>query len=121
MTTDIFHWHGYVDIWINGKWVKATPAFNIQLTEKFGLLPLDFDGENDSIYHEFDKKGNRHMEYLNYRGTFVECPREEMVKTFNKTDPEIMKDDNKGRLADFDFEKDVAAETAGNGPATARL
>ena len=65
MKTDLFIWHGYTDIWLDGAWRKATPAFNIELCEKFGLLPLDFDGVHDSIYHAFDKAGNRHMEYVN--------------------------------------------------------
>ena len=50
MKTDLFIWHGYTDIWLDGAWRKATPAFNIELCERFGLLPLEFDGENDSIY-----------------------------------------------------------------------
>lgn len=49
MKTDVFFWHGYASLCINGAWVKATPAFNIELCEKFRLRPLEFDGENDSI------------------------------------------------------------------------
>src|SRR6218665_1319367 len=41
--------------WLGGRGVKATPAFNIELCERFGLLPLAFDGRSDSIYHPFDK------------------------------------------------------------------
>lgn len=44
MGTDVFYFHGYTDLWLNGQWVKATPAFNIELTEKFRLKPLEFDG-----------------------------------------------------------------------------
>lgn len=62
MKTDVFQWHGYVDIYLEGKWVKATPAFNKSLCDKFGWLPLEFDGRNDSIYHPYDKKGAKHME-----------------------------------------------------------
>ena len=120
MTSDIFHWHGYVDIWLNGKWVKATPAFNISLTNRFNMLPLDFDGENDSIYHPFDKSGNKHMEYLNYRGVYVEVPREEMVITFGEKNPKLTENET-GALADQDFEKDVEAETRGQAAALAKL
>ena len=79
MKTDIFHWHGYVSVFLYGKWVKATPAFNIELCEKFGLKPLEFDGRKDSLYHEFDLKGNQHMEYLLDRGTFEDFPYAQMV------------------------------------------
>ncbi|KAI9029431.1 hypothetical protein DFJ74DRAFT_487880 [Hyaloraphidium curvatum] len=103
MKTDVFQWHGYVDIWLEDKWVKATPAFNKSLCDKFGWLPLDFDGRSDSIYHPFDKKGDRHMEYLAYRGVFVECPIDAMAATFGKRDSE---------LAGEDFLKDVDREVA---------
>lgn len=82
MKTDLFIWHGYTDIWIDGQWRKATPAFNIELCDKFGLLPLEFDGHADSIYHPFDKTGQRHMEYVHQRGTFDDLPLEEIVRDF---------------------------------------
>jgi transglutaminase-like putative cysteine protease len=74
MQTDVFIWHGYTDIWLNGRWIKATPAFNMTLCERFGLLPLEFDGENDSLYHPYDKAGQRHMEYVAQRGVFNDMP-----------------------------------------------
>ncbi|MDP2369533.1 transglutaminase-like domain-containing protein, partial [Rhodoferax sp.] len=74
MKTDVFAWHGYTDIWLDGAWRKATPAFNRSLCDKFGLLPLEFDGVNDSIYHPFDKSGQRHMEYVRQRGVFNDLP-----------------------------------------------
>jgi transglutaminase-like putative cysteine protease len=84
MRTDIFYWHGYTEMLLEGKWVKATPAFNIELCERFGLLPLDFDGHNDSLYHPFDATGNRHMEYVNQRGTYSDLPLEEIIRTFRQ-------------------------------------
>ena len=59
LQTDVFVWHGYTDLWIDGRWVKATPAFNRELTERFGLKPLDWDAVGDSIYHPFDLSGRR--------------------------------------------------------------
>ena len=64
MGSNVFYYHGYTEVWLDGKWVKATPAFNKELTERFGLKPLDWDGISDSIYHPFDLGGRRHMEYL---------------------------------------------------------
>ena len=84
MRTDIFYWHGYTEILLAGKWVKATPAFNIELCERFRLLPLDFDGRNDSLYHPFDAEGNRHMEYVNHRGTYSDLPIDEILRTFRQ-------------------------------------
>lgn len=109
MQTDIFYWHGYTDLYIDGKWVKATPAFNIELCQKFGLHPLDFNGEEDSIYHPFDTAGNRHMEYLRYRGEFAEPPVEQILDTYMTHYAHWR---NRRNSATGDFEAEVAAETA---------
>lgn len=106
MKTDLFIWHGYADLWLDGAWRKATPAFNIELTERFGLLPLEFDGVNDSIYHPFDAAGNRHMEYVHQRGAFDEMPLAQIVADFQATYPGWAE-----LPADGSFEADVAKET----------
>ena len=82
METEIFYWHGYTDLWLDGAWRKATPAFNLSLCQKFGLLPLDFDGRADSIYHPFDTSGKRHMEYVAQRGSFDDLPLAEILVDF---------------------------------------
>lgn len=105
MKTDLYIWHGYTDIWIDGRWVKATPAFNLSLCEKFGLLPLDFDGVHDSIYHPFDKAGNRHMEYVQQRGVFDDMPLAQIVADFARVYPGY------GGMTQADFDADVARET----------
>ncbi len=107
MKTDVFYWHGYTSIYLNGKWVKATPAFNIELCNKFNLHVLDFDGTGDSIYHPLDLNGNRHMEYLNDRGDFDDVPIDAIIETFMK---EYAPD---ASLENANFEKDVDKETAG--------
>lgn len=84
MGTDVFFWHSYADLYLDGRWVKATPAFNRSLCEKFGLRPLEFDGRHDSLFHEFDQAGNRHMEYLRFRGTFADVPYAEIIATFQR-------------------------------------
>jgi len=84
MKTDIFYWHGYTSIYLDGFWVKATPAFNIELCQKFRIKPLDFDGQTDSIYHPFDLDGNKHMEYLSYRGEFADTPIDQMLEFFHQ-------------------------------------
>jgi transglutaminase-like putative cysteine protease len=38
MGTDIFYCHGYTAIALDGRWVKATPAFNVELCHKLGQL-----------------------------------------------------------------------------------
>jgi len=101
MKTDVFTWHGYTSIHIGGKWVKATPAFNVELCRKFGLGTLEFNGREDSLYHPFDLSGNRHMEYLRDHGEFADTPVERIAEDFAKTYPDV---DFKGGRPDFDQE-----------------
>lgn len=111
MRTDIFYWHGYTSLFLNGKWVRATPAFNIELCRKFNLLPLEFDGHSDSLFHPFDAVGNRHMEYLNYRGEYADTPLDALVATFREIYPELWRAGQQGFADSADFDRDVDAET----------
>jgi len=109
MKTDVFFWHGYTAIHLDGKWVKSTPAFNIELCEKFGIRPLDFNGEDDSIYHPLDVAGNKHMEYLNQRGEYAEPPLDEMLATFVEHYPHWR---HRDEAPAGDFDAEVDQETA---------
>ena len=109
MGSDLFVWHGYTDIWLDGRWLKATPAFNIELCERFGLLPLEFDGRADSIYHPFDRAGNRHMEYVAMHGAFDDVPLQRILDAFAIHYPNMPLHD---RAQSGDFMADAAAERA---------
>ncbi len=107
MKTDVFYWHGYTAIWLEGRWVKATPAFNVELCDKFRIRALAFDGREDSIYHPLDLDGRQHMEYLAYRGEFADVPLAAMVADFQFYYPGVSEN-----LAQGDFDGDVNRETA---------
>ena len=107
MKTDVFHWHGYTIILLDGNWVKATPAFNRELCEKFRLRTLDFDGKSDSIYHPFDLDGNKHMDYILFRGEYDDVPLEEMKETFEEVYKRLSMSS-----AEASFDKDVDTEQA---------
>jgi len=89
MGTDLFVYHGYVQLWLNGKTYKITPAFNMELCERFGVKPLIFDGKRDALFHEFDIRDQRHMEYVNDRGLYVDAPMEEFLRVFKDTYPRL--------------------------------
>ncbi len=107
MGTDLFIWHGYTSIFLDGKWVKATPAFNVELCEKFRLAALEFDGTEDSIYHPFDLDGRRHMDYVTLRGEFVDVPIEEMTDDMQRLYPGMIETITAG-----DFDSEVSKEIA---------
>lgn len=101
---DLFVYHGYTDVWLDGRWVKATPAFNLSLCEKFRVLPLEFDGREDSVFHAFDADGRKHMEYVRDRGTFSDVPLSEIKACFEETYPNLYKH------KDNDFAAEAEAE-----------
>src|SRR6185312_11076542 len=90
MKSDIFIWHSYAELNLAGKWVKATPAFDRALCERLSLAPLEFDGVTDSLFHPFDKTGQRHMEYLRDRGPYPDVPFETIIADFRATYPHMM-------------------------------
>ena len=102
MGTDLFVYHGYAELLIEGKWVKATPAFNIELCRRFRVKPLEFDGCEDSIFHPFDEQDRRHMEYLRDRGSHADVPVAEIMQAFRETYPVL-----------YGMGKDAAAERFG--------
>jgi transglutaminase-like putative cysteine protease len=113
MNTDVFYWHGYTSVQLAGRWLKATPAFNLELCQKFGFLPLDFDGCSDSLFQPFDREGRRHMEYVNERGEYDDVPLDAMVATFREKYPKVAL--GGASFARRDFDAEVDAEVAGNG------
>ena len=74
MTTDLFVWHGYSELLLDGTWRKVSSAFNIELCQRFGTKVLEFDGTADALMHPYDDAGNRHMEYVASRGSFDDLP-----------------------------------------------
>jgi transglutaminase-like putative cysteine protease len=100
MGSDLFIYHGFSELWLEGRWVKATPAFNLELCRKFRVKPLEFDGREDSIFHPFDEDERRHMEYLRDRGSFADVPAREIQQAFREFYPAL-----------YGLGKDAAKET----------
>jgi transglutaminase-like putative cysteine protease len=91
MKSDTFIWHSYAELHLGGKWVKATPAFDGVLCERLSLAPLEFDGVSDSLFHPFDRTGQRHMEYLRDRGPYPDVPFETIVADLRAAYPHMMR------------------------------
>jgi hypothetical protein len=82
--SDIFVYHGFVEFYIQGKWVKATPAFNKTLCIRHGVMPLEFNGRDDSLFHTYNLENRKFMEYIEYHGTFADVPVKEIVAAWVK-------------------------------------
>jgi transglutaminase-like putative cysteine protease len=85
MGTDVFVFHGYAVLRVEGAWRKVAPTFNRELCERFGVLPLEFDGGADALLQPFDREGRRHMEYVRDRGVFDDLPFDAMVRALHET------------------------------------
>ena len=112
MQTDVFYFHGYTSIYLQGQWLKATPAFNVELCDRFGLLPLEFDGTADSIYHPLDRAGNRHMEYINERGEHLDLPYEAMMDVFRQHYPNMFQALGEAGMQAEQWDADVSQEVS---------
>ncbi|HEY6945784.1 MAG TPA: transglutaminase-like domain-containing protein [Candidatus Acidoferrum sp.] len=101
MGGDIFIWHSLTELYLEGRWVKATPAFNLSLCQRFGVHPLEFDGRHNSLFHEFDQTGRKHMEYVRDRGHYVDVPYEAILADLRKTYPRWMTLVSDGKRGEF--------------------
>jgi transglutaminase-like putative cysteine protease len=109
--TNIFYYHGYNELYLGGRWVKATVAFNRTLCEKARLGTLEFDGVHDSIYHPYDLAGHRYMEYLRDYGPYADLPYEDIVKKFAQVYPKVPTGATAGAPLQGDFEAEIQAES----------
>lgn len=82
--TSLLVFHGYAELYLAGRWVAATPAFNKELCERLGVAPLEFDGNADSIFQPYDRAGGRFMEYVHDYGAFADLPFELMIGEWKK-------------------------------------
>ena len=82
--SNVFVYHGFVEFYLEEKWVKATPAFNRELCEKHKVKPLEFNGREDSLFHPFNQENRKYMEYIKYHGTFADIPVDSIVAAWNE-------------------------------------
>jgi transglutaminase-like putative cysteine protease len=87
--SDLLVYHGYCELWLGGRWVAATPAFNRELCERLGVAPLEFDGVEDSVFQEYDQSAGRFMEYVTDHGPYVDVPFDDMVAAWRHHYPSI--------------------------------
>ena len=87
---ELFLHHGYALLYVDGRWVKAASAFNIELCDKFGVLPTEFDGRSDALLQPIDAQGKRHIEYVTDHGVFADFPFERVVRDLKAYYPQSL-------------------------------
>jgi len=90
MGTNVMHYHGYSELYLNNKWVKLTPSFDQKTALKGGFFPMvEFDGENNATFASFDNDGNKFGEYVKDRGVHADLPLKDIEIVFNEKYPKF--------------------------------
>jgi transglutaminase-like putative cysteine protease len=84
MGTNLFSYHGYTELYIKGKWVKATPAFDLKMCQKNRIIPVEFDAQNDAVLHPHNLDGKLHIKYVEDHGCREDVPVDEILASWEK-------------------------------------
>jgi transglutaminase-like putative cysteine protease len=82
--SDLFVFHGITEFYLNGKWIKATPAFNARLCKIHAVSPLEFNGREDSVFQPFNLDNQLFMEYVAERGAYSDVPVNKIVAAWEQ-------------------------------------
>ncbi len=110
--TDLFVYHGYVEFYLDGRWVKATPAFNKELCIKHNVPPLEFNGREDALFQPYNQEKKKFMEYVKYHGTYADIPVDEIVSAWEsaygkeRVQEWIREFETKGHISRRDFSQE---------------
>jgi transglutaminase-like putative cysteine protease len=74
LVTNLLPDHGYAELYLNGKWIKATPTFDLEMCQKNRIVPVEFNGKDDAKFHSHTQDGKLHIEYILDRGPYEDVP-----------------------------------------------
>ncbi len=84
MGTNLFSYHGYTELHIGEKWVKATPAFDFKMCQEHRIIPVEFDGQHHAVFHSHNSDGKLHIEYVKDHGSRIDVPVEEILADWKR-------------------------------------
>jgi transglutaminase-like putative cysteine protease len=83
--TDVFLWHAYNELYIHGKWLKVTSAFDIEMCKENRIIPVEFDGKKDAAFHSHTLDGRLHIEYVEDHGHYEDVPLDKIVEAYKRS------------------------------------
>lgn len=92
--------HGYVSAYIDGRWIKSTPAFDPLICKLSGVEPLEWDGENDALFQAY-QGDQKFMEYKHFYGEFDDVPVKLMNAEMKKYYPHLFEEEHDSRSFSF--------------------
>lgn len=76
---NLFPTHGYNEIYVEGRWIKVAPTFDLRMCQKNRLTPVDFDGVHDATLPSSDLDGRPYIEYVQDHGHYDDLPFEKII------------------------------------------
>jgi transglutaminase-like putative cysteine protease len=85
LKTNILPFHGYTELYLGGRWVKATPAWDARLSDRLGSSPVEFDGRSDALLPAANRTGAWLVQYLKDLGHYDDVPLEKLWAALEET------------------------------------
>ena len=79
-----FPFHGFAELYVSGKWLHVSPAYDIATCQRKGFVPVEFDGEHDAKDSPHNVKGEPHIEHIGYHGPYDDFPWDEVRDYYKK-------------------------------------
>lgn len=94
--------HGFVEVFLNDKWTKCTPAFDKRICALNKVEPLTWDTEKDSLFQAF-RGDEKFMEYIHFYGSFATIPFDLMQAEMKKHYPHLFEEPINTKAFSFQF------------------
>jgi transglutaminase-like putative cysteine protease len=79
-----FPFHGFAELYVDGKWLHVSPAYDKGVCQRKGFISVEFDGEHDAKDSPCNVKGEPHIEHIEYHGPYADFPWDEMRDYYKK-------------------------------------
>ena len=81
---NVFPFHGYAELFIDGRWVHASPAYDLATCRRKRFVPVDFDGVSDAKDSRYTEDGEPHIEHIEYHGPYEDFPWDEIQSYYKE-------------------------------------
>ena len=79
MGGNLFPTHGYSELYIEERWIKVAPTFDLKMCQKNRFTTVEFDGIHDAMLPSHNLDGEPHIEYVEDRGHYDDLPFDKIV------------------------------------------
>ncbi len=84
MGSDQFAFHAYAKVWLDGRWVGLTPAFDRLTSERHGFPLVTFDGHADALFAPTDDQGRPFVTYVKHHGDFTDLDLDRLLEAWQQ-------------------------------------